>query len=299
MKTCKVLAVSLVAGALSVGGVMAQELDPNRVQWSKITMSAKKMGFSTSSDIFFEKIPVAQGQKEFLKPDKEGAYLEPGGQELAFMRVVSSLLGRDSITKFWLDPQDATVFQRILVETGKRPRYKAYRFSETGAWEYRKNPVKGEEKKPHESWTNIRSEVDSYTGWPDGKPVTESAGLFYIVAAAPLDKAGDARQALVVSKEQVYSIDIRVKKLEQLKVNFSRVENGKATAVKGAITALHLTMEPIPPEGVDPKDFKLIGLEGAIDLWIDKDGRYPLQVEGKVPYAGKVKIRLRKVEIGS
>ena len=95
MKTWKILTVSLVAGMLSFGGVMGQELDPDRVQWSKITMSAKKLGLSTSSDIFREN-PGRQGLKEFSKPDKKGAYLEPSRQELAVMRVVSSLLDRDS-----------------------------------------------------------------------------------------------------------------------------------------------------------------------------------------------------------
>lgn len=291
------LGIMMMASMLLASGGVAQELDPERVHWSLVTMKAKKLGFSTSSDIAFSLIPVAEGKKDFLEADPKGVYPEPAGDRLALMKVTSGFLGRDSDTRFWFAPESALVYQRELLEVGKRNRYKAYRFTQDGAWEYRKNPIQGEENKPPEAWTNIRSELDSYPGWPADKPVTESAGLFYIVSASSLEKAGDRVEAHVVSKENVYAIDIEVVGTEDLKVDYSRKRGGKADKVKGSVKALHLTMTPIPPEGADPKNFQLLGLEGDVDLWIDIKDRYPLQVEGKVPVAGNVKIRLQSVEL--
>ena len=56
-----------------------------------------------------------------------------------------------------------------------------------------------------------------------------------------------------------------------------------------------LVLRPLAPEGESDKgEFKLLGLEGDIDLFLEPETRAPLRVDGKIKIVGGVRLRLQR-----
>jgi len=72
----------------------------------------------------------------------------------------------------------------------------------------------------------------------------------------------------------------------------------------GTFDAVELVLEPVPASGVEEEEdaeFRgLFGLNGAIQIWIDRASRRPILIEGTLPFAFlelHAKVELEKVEI--
>lgn len=285
---------------VTLGGAGAEKADegaprPDRVRWSSLTMKASKFGLSTESTVELRLVPARDALSELLSPPDGIEALTPRGGSVVWMEVRSDFLGLHSSTRFWLDAETGQAFQWIVVESGKRERYKASRALSDGVWVLRKNPArKSEEGKPHSDWTKVRDRVEPFVGLPPGEALSESAGLFYVLATAPLKVAGDRIQVYLQSDGKVFPVEIQVEREGKADVSYVRSGPGGERRVEGKVPGLLLSMRPLVPEGMDRRDFEFIGLEGDVDVWLDPEGRYPLEVSGKVAYAGKVRIRLRQ-----
>lgn len=292
---CGLLTCTLATGQETQGG-----LNPDMPTWSSLALKASKFGFSTESEIELKRIPIAQAMQDLLAPE-DVPLIEAKGTDPILMTVTSGFMGRFSETRIWLEADDAQVLQWITIETGKRPRYKASRTIENGAWVLRRNPIdKSEMELPHEKWTKERSVREEIVGWPAGEPMSESAGIFYLMSASKLEKVGDRLEILVPSDGKVYPVEVKVEKIGTISVDFSLVSDKGTERIQDKNRkALLLALRPLPPAGVDPREFQLIGLEGDVDVWFDSEYHFPVQVEGKVAYAGNVKIRLQKAVLKS
>lgn len=293
-----------VAGLLCVAAASAlaqpgpePALRKERMGWSSLTMQASKLGVSMESTLSQEIVATAQARADLVSPPGNVA-VEPGGGAIVRMEVRTSFLGRDSKTLFWLDADDGRALQWTVVETGKRERFKESRAIEGGVWVLRKNPLdRSEEGQPLEKWTRVRDGIEPVTGLPPGKVLSEAAGLLYVLATSPLDAVGDRIEVYMESDGKAFPVSIRVEALERLDVDYRRTGGADAGRIDRKSTALRLSMRPLVPAGMDRRDFKFMSLEGDIDVWLDREGRYPLRIEGRVKWVGKVRIQLASVTL--
>jgi hypothetical protein len=217
----------------------------------------------------------------------------PAKARTVLVTTGNSLMGRDSVTRLWLDPGDGRALQRIKVETGKKYRYKAERFTPTGVLTRRRYPLEGEEKKPPKSWGKESEEfVPVLLG---GRSVIEPGGLLYLLAVAPLHRAGDTWSVAVYADDAVHRLEIKVEAIERRKASYVEVRGKKEEKRRGEIEVLRLSLRPKADKNAGDSQFEFLGLEGDVDVYLHRRHRYPIRISGKIPIAGQVNIELEKV----
>jgi hypothetical protein len=265
------------------------------MRWSSLRMVASKLGITLESTISSQFHPAADAASDAVAPPAGVVPVAPRG-DVVHMQVRTEFFGRNSRTDFWLDAASGQALQWTVVESGKKQRYKASRALADGVWVLRKDPANDTEKDlPMERWTKVRDRVEPFTGLPPGQPLSVEAGILYLLATAPLRAVGDRADAFLESDGKVFPVTIRVAELGETSVDYARSGAGGRGRVDAKVPALRVTLRPQTPQGMDPRDFQFLGLQGDVDVWLDAAGRFPLEISGKVKYAGNVKIRLKSV----
>ena len=262
--------------------------------WHKVEMKASKLFITTTSTVSTTLLPSAAAVRQ-LGDAGEHRGLLPTARQTARVEIGNSLLGRDSVTTLWLDPADGRALQRIKVETGKKHRFKAVRFTEDGVLTRRRYPREGEEKKKPDAWSDRSEEFLSLA--LGEQAVVDPTGLLYLLAIAPLKKAGDRWTAEILADDAIHHLEVKVEAVTRIKARYTCIHSKKEQAMKGEVDALHLTLRPRAADGGKGSNFEFLGLEGDVDVYLHRQDRYPLMITGKIPIAGHVKIELERVEL--
>lgn len=289
-------AVLVVAGSL-VYARMPARFDPARVSWSALEYKASKFGFSTTSRISLGTVPAERAAGDFIDAGKSTG-LAPRGPELLRLRILSSLLGRDSTSDLWFDPHQALAYQAVETTTGSRHRYRAYRFTDQGVYSLLRKPEKGQEPLSPDHWSDTSDENFPHPEWAgEHLVVTSPSALFYILSVADLSRVGAHVEIPVFSRTSVELLVIKVEKSDRLKVNYVEVSGSDEKRIKGRAETLHLSLRARPLDASSQTQFQLLGLQGDVVIHLDPRHRVPLEISGRVPRAGKVRIRLRRLNL--
>jgi len=300
MSKRKALATVVLVAILAAGAGLATHarppaaFDPSRVIWSALEYRASKLGFSTTSKVSIDALPSGQAVLDFIDAG-EFTGLAPRGEELWWIRVDSSLLGRDTATSLWFDPVRAEAYQAVQQTTGKRHRYRAYRFAEEGVFSLLRKPKDGEESQVPGHWSDSKTQAFPHPQWAGTDLLVASpSALFYILSVADLSRPGNHIELPVFSRTDVNLMKIKVVKTERVKVDYTLSGGGQGERrVRDRVEALCLTLSARPFDERSKSDFQLMGLEGDVEILLDPRHRVPLEIEGRVPRAGKVTIRLQ------
>ena len=286
--SCLALALPLLAG----GGRAAY--DPARVGWSRLELEATKFFITARSEVELAVRPSAEAGAELIAPG-QGRGLAPRGGHSGRIDIRTRFLGRDSRARFWFDPGDARALQRSSHDASKkRLRHRTYRYTSVGVFSHTLRPGEGEEDLPYERWTNVQDKAVAFAGEWDGPVGTEAAGLLYLIPAGDFRAAGDQARLRVFTRGKVREVDVAVTGRERIGVGYVEVSGGRERAVRDEVDALHVTVRPRAAAGEDAGDFKLLGLEGDIDIYLDPRSRALLLVSGKIAVAGRVRLGLKR-----
>jgi|GEM_PF-1846041 len=291
-----VVALALLAAGGFAWAMMPETFDQQRVTWSELEYRASKLGFSTTSRISLEAVESARETGDFLTT-ADGSGLFPEAPEIQKLSIATSLLGRDSTSEVWFDPFRAISYQVVQLTTGKRHRYRAYRFADQYVQSYLRKPENGQQDLPPAGWTDTDEQRWPYPAW-SGKElvVTSPSALFYVLSTAELSKVGDTVVIPVFTRTAVNLMRIRVEERARPKAEFEVVTPGsRTTKIRGRRDVLRLSLNAQPLDTATQSDFQFIGLHGDVQICLDEQYRVPLEVRGNVPHAGKVKVKLRKV----
>ncbi len=270
----------------------AEGFDPSRVGWTEAAYRAKKMGFSANTEVKLETLQATAVASELIT-SSEGQAVGAEGDELVVVSMRTRGLGQNSLARLFLQPGDGTILQRDQVDSGKKKRYRAYRYTAEGVYRLTRRPKSGEESQPDTSWSERDEHYDAYPSWAgDDLVVTEPGAIFYLAAAAALEKTGDVFQCPAYSRNKLLLVELKVLGSENIKVDYS--VGGKR--VKKTVSALRISIDAshLDP-GSDESNMEFLGLRGDVELFLDPESRVPLAVTGRVPVAGKVTVRLQSV----
>jgi hypothetical protein len=286
----------LLAATCLAWAMMPSSFDPRRVTWTELEYRASKLGFSTTSRITLESVPSREAAAAFHATGN-GHGLLPDADKILKLRIATSVFGRDSISDLWFDPVHAVAYQTIQLTTGKRHRYRAYRFADRYVHSYLRKPEEGQQDLAPDRWTNTEDQRWPHPSWAGQQlVVTSPSALFYILATADLSNVGDTVVIPVFSRTAVNLMRIRVEERNRLKVNCSVVTPGAKNAlVKGRRDTIRLSLRAQSLDASVQSDFKLLGLQGDVEIDLDPQYRVPLEIRGTIPRAGKVKVKLRKI----
>jgi hypothetical protein len=289
------LAAVLTAASMSAA---ALELDPQKVRWTELEYRAKKLTFSASTTILYGLVATSASRAQLTKPG-QGIAVEATGPEVARVDLETQGMGRRTTTTLWLDPTSAAALQRSQAEAGSKPRIKTYRFTGDGVFATLRRPASGESDRPHDRWSDVSEGFRDYPEWTGrGLIVSEPSVLFYLVSAAPLRAQGDLVQLPVFSKDRLLLVELRVVGTESVKVDFERRTATGTQRIKGSREALRLVVDArrLGPESAEG-DLSFLGLQGDVELLVDRESGAPLEVRGRVPVAGRVTVRLQRVTL--
>jgi len=291
------LLIVAAASGVAASEVSLQKLDAARVPWSELGFRAKKLTFSATTKLSLAPASADAIRSALLEPT-EGAGIEPEDDRNLILSLESSGLGRNSTVKIWMDADRAAAYQRDQLETGKTERYRAYRLTGGGVSVITHKPKKGEEDRPRSQWSDRSERYDRYPEWTGRNLlVSEPTALFYLVAASPLEKPGDLFQVPMFSRGNLILVQLQVTGTEKHKAEFTeRNAAGGARTVKETVEALRISVDAraLDPDSSE-SDLEILGLRGDVVFLLDPRTRAPLEVSGKVPVAGTVKVRLQEI----
>ena len=127
--------------------------------------------------------------------------------------------------------------------------------------------------------------------------VIEPSALFLLITSTPDSWLEKPQVVHTFSDNELHRVRITRSSTVQVRTKFDeRTSDGESRTVEGERAALLYRLEPLPrPDGSEGK-MQLLGLEGAIELYVDVETRLPLQISGRIPPVGQVHIRLQRAE---
>jgi len=274
--------------------------DVARVRWSRLEFRASKLLLTASSVVEIGTGSSAEARTEWLQPVR-GTPLMPTGSEVVRIGLDSQLLGKTSELDLWVDPSSGAAFQRMQSEVGKKVRHhrhRSLRFTHTGVSSatYRANDATV--AKPFDQWTLTESFATYPKNLSPQDVVSEPSVLFYLLAVAQLDEPGDQVATHVFSKGQVMRVNLVVEERTTIRADYvvSGAASGSEERVEGRKEALRIRLDGRPLiDGDSEMDFEFLGLKGDVEVLLDPEGRFPLQINGDIKRAGRGRIRLQRV----
>lgn len=286
----------LISAALATAARAATELDPERVSWSELSYSARKLVFSATTEVSLTRLPEPVDTSAFAEPP-QGLGLMPGGDNHWLIALQTSALGLATTNRLWLSGDDAQAFQRDQLDRGGRARYRAYRFAESGVFSLTRRPQKGEAGLPHRDWSDTRERFTHYPSWAgDDLTVSDPSSLFYLIAVSHLEETGDRIQIPIFSRGDLLLMELTVTGSRNTEVAYTRLSSGgERQQVRGKVRALRVSADAIhlDPDS-EESEMEFLGLRGDVTLLVDPTTRIILQVSGELPIAGNIEIKLQR-----
>lgn len=290
-----VLAVTAMAPRPSAAAGNEPVLDPARVGWSEIRMTASKLFLTAEARLTLRTVAGATVVPDLLDvPPGQFTALLPG-EEVLEVHYDARGAGRVSRLTLLMDPRTGAALQRTQHDQQGRQRFRTYRFGIEGAYHRTFWPANASEQSLMPArWTETTEGLRAYPIPPGARPVVEPTGLLYAAAAAPLDKPGDTLEVLVFRRRDTQVVRIEVLPPKEITVQYDELWPKGAVQRGGKLQPLRLSVQGLPVPGGDPEDddLELLGLRGRLELLLDPATRAPLQLSGNVKILGSVTLRL-------
>jgi hypothetical protein len=278
---------------LLASAALAAPYDPAAVGWARLEFEATKFFITARSEVALAGRPASEAVAELLDPGGERRALAPRGAKSFRLDLRTRFLSRDSQVRLWLDPGDARALQRSSYEVSKkRLRHRTCRYLDDAVFCRNLTPGEGEEDLPYASWSRVDDEVQVLQA--NGQVVTEPAALLYLIPAGDFRAPGDKQRLLILTHGQVREVEVEVAVPERIEVDYVEVAGGRERAVAGEVEALRVAVRPLGGAGEDAAEFKLLGLEGDIDIYLEPRTRALLLVRGRIDIVGTVNLRLKR-----
>lgn len=285
----------VLAAVQSRAGASDLTLDPARVGWSEIRMTASKLFLTAQAQVALRTVAGATVRPDLLPVTVAGFTPLAPGSDVLEMVYEASGVGQKSTITLLMDPLTGAALQRTQHGQEGKLRLRTYRFGLEGAYQRTRRPANAsEESLMPARWTGISEDLRTFPQAPGKQPVIEGTGLLYAIAAAPLDKPGDAIELLVFRRHDTQAVRIEVLAPEDLVVTYDELWPRGAVRRSGTIRALRLSLQGLPVSGGNPEDdeLEILGLKGRLDLFLDPETRAPLKLSGTVKLLGTVTLRL-------
>jgi len=280
-------------------------LDPHRVLWSELSLSARGTFVDVAVDIRLSPFPSAEFES-IWQTYPQSIPLPSVGQEvykLEVNRVIDHIFSRavKLSDQVLFNPDQANSLYGLRLRRGKDDIERAYWFSGEGVHRFRRMPkTKGETSLDPAKWTDVKTSFYPYDLTRSECPqVVDPMLLIYLVSAAPFDKDGEVLSLCVFGKQQLHQVRLRVQGSQTLEVDYSEKAGEGKLRKKGKVDGLRITLEsePMLEDKKNAENFSFLGMHEDIAIYIDPELRIPLQVSGKIPTVGAVTLKLGEVKM--
>lgn len=271
----------------------AAAFDPACLPWVAAHYRAEKLFLEVELELRGEVMTTLA--PDALRPTLEGSVLASGSESLALDVRMQGPGWRSFAGQWYLRPDSGAVLQYSSVRAPS-PRYRTYRFTETGAERTTARPRDGEDALPPRRWSDVDVRQRRFTA---DAPVLEISTLLYLLPASTLRAPGDHIDLLgyATSADALFDLDARAGARLRLAVDYALQSDGSSTTRRRIIEALPVVLTG-RPRSTDPDEqtFDLLGLRDVRFL-IDPDYRVVAALRAQVPGAGQVQFQLVALEL--
>lgn len=282
--------------ALFLASVATGFADPafehDRAQWSNARLKATKLFKSMHVEIGISEPDNATVEAELITHDHR-KLLAPSFPVIGLSYTTDGL-GRHSDIDLLVEPATGQVLQRISHETGKRNKYRVYRFARNGTLRRTRRPNPGEEPAGPDGWSDRSEQYFKSPVEVRGQPLTEPGTLIYLISTSDLERPSDRFEmtAFSTSDETIYRIEAVVLDPETIDYDY---ELADGTNRLGRTEAIRVAIRGKPLAGGDDGDLTLLGMKD-VELMLDPATRAPLELTGKVAVFGRISFALKRLE---
>jgi hypothetical protein len=272
------------------------DFDPARADWTAAHLKASKLFQSMTVTIGIEQPDEATVAERLLAPGEHALLAPPS--PTAGLRFTTEGLGRRNEIGLLIDPASGQVLQRSSHETGKRDKYRIYRFGPAGAQRRTWRPAEGEEAAAPTAWSDRREQWFPVPAEVVGETLTEPGTLIYLVTISDLAAPGDqfGLHAFSTSDETVYRIDAEVLSPDRVKFDYRREGGPEAGRAEGRLDAIRVAIRGRPLGGGNDGELTLLGMHD-VELLLDPATRAPLQLRGSVALFGGITFKLQRLAV--
>lgn len=297
----------LLTSPMAAGDQTAADLPP----WQALRFEASKLFLTAKMEVRLEK--ASRQAADTLLPSPEGRPFAPSDPSLWTVELTSSAVGRRSRSRVWFDPKTHSAWQRAKEKLGSKPYDKVSRFTRDGVYTRRRAPINSQQtEQPPETWGKVQTRFEPYPGWQasglsqvladggDGpcRAILEPSQLLYVLGILNLDAPPE--NLCIFSDGTISRLRFEPRGSTALNVDFTE-SKGTGTAEQRRqerLDARCVIIRSLTLDGQAGGELELLGLEGDVEIFLDSDRGLPLEIRGKLPNLGSVKVRLVGVELG-
>ena len=293
------------AGFAEAESTCDQPLDAGQVAWTELVLQAQKFTATLNAQIRLTAVPATQ-LGPALPKSPHGTPVPASGPDLCHL-VLN--MGIDAtfrahvqiVNEVWFNPGTAEALGRSRLRRGQDDFKKIYRFTRQGVFRHRREPLNKKERllEP-EKWTDVKDSFYAYDLPQLGCTfVSERLALLYILSMAHWAEDSKPLSLCVFGKRQLHRVTLRPRGLYPLTVDYFEKSAHGETRHQGPVQALKIVVETLPLDSTlkADEDFSLMGLHRELIIYIDPTLRIPLQISGSTPAAGRMDLKLRRVQL--
>jgi hypothetical protein len=281
--------------------VPALSIDKTAVTWKHLSFKGKEFFAKLSAEI------------ELISPSKselDTAFISsPQGVPVAITKFgalvvdtkisVKSIFAKLKLRKIaWFDPVTLSAMQYVRQRSGFKDSKKTYRFTDTGIFRVAKQPIdKNEIIQSPEEWSGGNEIFYPY----DLEKIncvntTAPIPVIYLISALKISDFEKPVTICVFNKKETIYLDIEKEPSEAVQLNHIEVKGDEAIQKNTSILAEVLSLKARSiSSGQAINNFSLVGLQGNIRIYIDRESRIPVQLKGDYKEFGEIKLNLRQM----
>ncbi len=206
--------------------------------------------------------------------------------------VSSSVVGNSEELSMSFEPASGRSLKRDRLSKGKEQRLKTFEYRSNDILRERHNPEANSTAPPGE-WPVTNRQTIPYPAAASKLVVTNPHLLILLAQQLQAQGPGGSMEVLVHTDLNFYRVRLTSGNGIPVTANY-RVTGDKQSGGQRDTMAVALQ---VSPEGglAEKEDFSLLGLQGEIILFFDKDSGLPLQIRGTAPRIGATDINLKSV----
>lgn len=290
--------------------------------WKALRFEASKLFIKAEMEVRLQPTTPTSGDTLLDSPSGRPLQGSAANSPLWSVELTSVAAGRRSRSRVVFDPTTQAALQRTKEKLGSKPYDKVSRFTHDGVYTRRRAPTDDSEKgRPASTWTKIETKFEPYPGWQPadtatGRPehpspvlggtaadgsracgaILEPSQLLYLLATLDLDHpptdlcifASGSISRLLFEPRGTTAVTVDI---EESTGQSSRRHSGKVNARCVVVRSQSLDGQP-------GSELELLGLEGDVEIFLDTTRGYPIEVRGKLPHLGSVRVALVGVDRG-
>jgi hypothetical protein len=207
-------------------------------------------------------------------------------------KVSSSVVGNSEELSMSFEPASGRALKRDRLSKGKEQRLKTFEYRTNDILRERHNP-EANSKAPPGEWPVTNRQTIPYPAAASKLVVTNPHLLILLAQQLQAQDPGGSMEVLVHTDFNFYRVRLTSGNGIPVTANYKVTGDKKSGGLRDTVA---VALQVSPEDGLTEKeDFSLLGLEGEIILFFDKDSGLPLQIRGTAPRIGATDINLKSV----